>query len=450
MSTESRRGGEQELSSFIADTRDTSNNDSLDFIRERSIELEPMLREHYVDFHENPELGGEEVRTAAKVKEFLEQEGIEIVGEGIGGTGIIARIRGKEGGPTIALRADMDALPLQESRNHTPHSHVDGKMHACGHDAHTTGLIGGAKILHELAARGDLGGNAILLFQPSEEKAHQKESGAVPMVKFLEKSGLRKDIDAFFGLHVWAEEERGFVNMKEGVMSASSGEVDITLEDSGGHVVNSYKKANLNLISSEITVRLSDLFRPLAEKNEALIASVDTKLGGSKGYNVLRTQSESTWVIRIASPEYRTISQDIREKIQEVIDEVVAKYDSKGTVKTKMTPRHGYRPIIHRSSELVDVADQSAQSVIPNYRRASELVLGGEDFSFYLEKLRGREIPGVFATVGSANEAKGIPKGPHHSPAFRIDQEVLKDLSSLHANFALNAIKYFGRKMEDR
>lgn len=433
-----------------SDIRDVGKS-QVDFVRERAKELLPMLCEQYAVLHEHPELGGEEFRTAEQIKKFLEAEGIEIVGEKIGsikgskGTGIVARIKGKEGGPTIALRADMDALPLQENKDHNHCSQEGNKMHACGHDAHMTGLIGGAKILSELAKKGQLEGNVVLLFQPSEEKAHQKESGAVQMIRFLEKNGLRKDIDAFFGIHVWAEEERGYVSMTEGPMCYSSGEVDIILTDTGGHVKNAYEQANLNRISSEITVRLSDLFQPLAEKKEALIASVGTKFVG-EGYNVLRTQAESTWVVRIASPEYRTISKDIRAQIEKVVNEVVEKYDSKKTVTAKMKPRHGYRPIIHRSPDLVGIAGQSAQDAIPNFRRANDQIPGGEDFSFYLENLRGKEIPGVFAMVGSANEAKGIQKGPHHSPNFRIDEEVLAELAGLHANFTLNAIKYFKDK----
>jgi len=137
-----------------SDIRDVGKS-QVDFVRERAKELLPMLCEQYAVLHEHPELGGEEFRTAEQIKKFLEAEGIEIVGEKIGsikgskGTGIVARIKGKEGGPTIALRADMDALPLQENKDHNHCSQEGNKMHACGHDAHMTGLIGGAIITDE-------------------------------------------------------------------------------------------------------------------------------------------------------------------------------------------------------------------------------------------------------------------------------------------------------------
>ncbi len=423
-------------------------------IMELANEVEPQMREWYADFHAHPELGGEEHRTAEKIIGYLQSLGIEIVGEQIGGlkgaegTGIVAIIKGKEGGPTIALRADMDALPVQERGDHECQSETPGVMHACGHDAHTSGLLGAAAIMKKLAERGKLPGNVVLMFQPSEEKAHQKESGATRMVDFLERKGMRKDIDAFFGLHVRSDMERGHINVRDGVQTASSGEVDITLTAPGGHIINTYDVPNLHLIFSEINLRLAEIFRPLAGKHEALVASARTKFEGS-GYNVLPASAESTWVVRVASPLYKQISADIRAQIRTVVEESVKKYspgEQAEKVGVKVTPRHGYRPIIHRSPELVSAAATAAEKVIPGCRRTENMEVAGEDFSFYLEKLRGKEIPGVFVMVGAANPEGGIPKVPHHSPDFKIDQAVLGDLAALHTAFSLQAMEQLAKQ----
>ena len=239
----------------------------------RAAELAPQMIKTYEDLHRHPEIGGQEVETAARIKTELERLGIEIVQEKIGnpafgfkGTGIIARIRGKEDGPTVALRADIDALPITESKDHKVRSENEGVSHACGHDAHIAGLLGATELLKEYAERGELPGDVILLFQPSEESAVQKESGAVQMVQALERLGLRDEIKAFFGQHVFRSSERGKINVKEGVLNASSGDFKIMLSGAGGHIMNAYEQPNLNSIFSEVTMRLEEYFRPQSQE----------------------------------------------------------------------------------------------------------------------------------------------------------------------------------------
>lgn len=427
-------------------------NKTLDYILERAKELGPEMIENYKDFHENPELGGEEFETAKKVVNYLKGLGIEVVGEGIGSTGlkgrgasIVARIKGKEGGPTIALRADMDALPMAESENNEPRSNKTGVMHGCGHDTHTAGLMGGAKILKELADKGELEGNVLLLFQSNEEKAHQKESGAVQIIKFLEKNGLRKDIDAFLGLHVFSQLERGQVQLKEGTQLASSAEIDIILKAPGGHILNVYETSSLHRIFSKLTLRLEEIFKPMYEKEEALVGSARTFFEGT-GYNVLPAEGKSTWVVRVTSPNYKEVSGNIAGEIERVVKEAINEEKDAGKVKVEIKKRPGYRPVVHRNPELVKVAGESADETIKDYKQVEKILMGGEDFSFYLEKFRGREIPGVFVMVGAADPEKGYPKCPHHNPNFKIDPDAIKDLAALYSNFTVKAIKYFKDK----
>lgn len=345
----------------------------------------------------------------------------------------------------------MDALPIQENKNHSPCSKKENLMHACGHDTHTSALMGSAEILKELADQGKLEGDVVLIFQPSEEKAHQKESGAVQMVKFLEKEGLRDKIDAFFGLHVYGELERGEIQTKDGVQHASSGEVDIILKGPGGHIKNVYENPDLQNVFSKINVELKGVFEPLNREKKALVASSRTEYSGS-GYNVLPAEAESTYVVRVADPLYRKISKEIITKIEETVDKAVKEElgnvgTAKGGIKIEIKKRPGYRPVIAKDPELVNIAKKSAGESIEEFKgNREELSLGGEDFSFYLEKFRGKEIPGVFVMVGGANPEKGFPKTSHHSPDFKVDPDTIKDMAALYATFSVEAIEHFKSK----
>lgn len=442
------------IDSSVAEFQE-AKSETIEHIIERVREIEPEIIEQRTQIHENPELGGEEEQTAARVKTYLEELGIEIIGENIGGSGqgvragkeghgIVAIVRGQEGGPTVALRADMDALPITEPEENEPCSKNEGVMHACGHDVHTSSLMGAANVLKTLADKGELEGDVVLLFQPSEEKAHQKESGAVKMVKFLEESGLRDKIGAFYGLHV-LNEPRGTINVKEGVFTASSGEIDIKLTAPGGHVMGAYESPNLHRLFSRVTVELSDVFEPLAKQNEALVASTRTNYEGS-GYNVLPAEAESTWTVRVSSEMYKQISRDIITRIKEVVNRVIAE-DGSDEVGVEVVRRPGYRPIIHRDSKLVAEVESSAEAVlngrVGKFQNDQKQFLGGEDFSFYLEEFRGKQIPGVFVMVGAAAGRESVT--PFHSPKFSVDENAVGDLAAIHASFAVNGIKTLKR-----
>jgi amidohydrolase len=417
----------------------------LELIKKEAKENFPEMEAIYRDLHENPELGGEEIRTGEKIVEQLEKLGVEVLEKKINGGGVIAIVRGEEGGPTVALRADIDALPIEESKENSPRSKKEGVSHGCGHDLHTASLLGAAKTLKELAGQNNLDGDVVLIFQPSEEKAHQKASGASRIVARLLKMGFMGEkgkIDAFFGAHVMREMPRGFVNVKEGVQMASSGEVDIKIKTSGGHIMNAYELPNLHLIFSEITLKMSEAFKSLYEKKEALVASARTSYEG-KGYNVLPAEADATWVVRVASTLWPQMAPEIYSKMKTIVREVVNKYTKLGNADVDITPRVGYLPVIHAHPKLVELAAKSSEQVISNCQNVPQVLMGGEDFSHYLVEYKGRAIPGVYVMVGAANPEKNIPLGPHHAPDFRVDREVMSDLDSLYVTFALNAIRYY-------
>jgi amidohydrolase len=412
-------------------------------------QIEKQYREMkalYIDFHEHPELGGQEVETARKVVAYLEKNGIRVLGKNIGlnregepwfkGTGVVAIIEGNETGPTIAFRADMDALPIVEQENNPHRSKNIGVMHACGHDIHTTALLGAAKVLQALADAKRLDGNVVLIFQPSEETTHQKESGAVQIVKFLERTGLRDKIEAFFSLHVYRDSEIGEIGIKNGPQMASTGELEITLESSGGHVMNAYKIPNLNRMFSNINTRIFDAFEALDLEQKALVASTRTDFPKG-GYNVLPSSGKGGWAIRITDPRYKEMSASIIAEIKKIVAEETGRFGAEA-VRVKFHWRPGYRPVVHRSPDLVRLFKKSFGQVIKDPRVDDGLKMGGEDFAFYLEKFRGKQIPGVFVMIGAANPEKNFPRGPHHTPDFQVDPESINILAKTHLSTVLH------------
>ena len=151
-------------------------------------------------------------------------------------------------------------------------------------------------------------------------------------------------------------------------------------------------------------------------------------------------------MVRIASEEYKKVSHDVIKTIEQVVAEVVAKHDKDKKIGVTINKRAGYRPVTHRDPELVDLSAQAAQKMIPNAQRIEQTIMGGEDFTFYLEQLGGREIPGTFTMVGGANKERGIPQGPHHTPNFRIDPDVLQELAAIHVATAQKSIEHFRNK----
>jgi len=435
-----------------------------EYIKEKSKELSEKIIDFRHELHENPELGGQEIETTQRIKRELEKvKNVEILaevipvkdkkGREIGRTGIVARIKGKEGGPTIALRADIDALPIEENPNNPYVSKKKGVMHGCGHDTHTAALVGAAEILNNLAEHDKLDGDVIFLFQPSEERTFEKESGAVRIIRFLERAGIRQKIDAFFGLHIHAPTERGIVRLREGPFFASSGDFEITLKAPGGHIMESYKVPNIDELMARIKSEIANKFSPGQKagpsewRYDPLVGSAATEIVGTAGYNILAREEKSRWVVRILMPEYQTAKKEVLDAVKKIIKEVTEPWKEAGLrVEFKFNP--GYRRLVHRDPKLVELSRQVAKEIIDeNVKFNEEPEMGGEDFSFYLETLRGKTIPGAFMLVGAANPEKGIPKMSHHQPNFKIvDETVIPEMSALYADTAIKAIEHFKKK----
>ena len=429
-------------------------------IKERVVEMMPELLEEFKTIHENPELGGEEFETAKLVKNALTKMGITILAEGLGGAGIVAEIVGKEDGPTIALRADMDALQLSENPEHEIKSKIPGKMHACGHDVHTASLLGATKILKEMADDGQLNGRVVVIFQSNEEKAINRASGSIPVIKYLEKNEIRQHIKSFFALHVLAMLERGTVLLSDDVQYAGSSFVDVKLKTVGGHGSEIKILPDIDYILSDIKVKVADALEEYWQKDEAIIDSMAPKTT-HEADNIILSSGGRSWIVRVVSEDYKRISKEVHDKIKQIIQNSVSSHVTKtierAESKDQMKPASNYdveldisikphtRPTIHRDQKLVDIVSDSGRDILDKFIRINKKSLATDDFSFFLEEFRGLEIPGVYMAVGGANIEKGIPTKTHHSPDFAVDPEAIGDLVGIHVATALNSLEYFNQ-----
>ncbi len=264
-------------------------------ILKKAENLENYIVEKRRDFHKHPELKFEEERTSSIVKNELESMGYDIVKTAK--TGIIGLLGSNKDKKTVALRADMDALPLQEENEVPYRSKIEGKMHACGHDAHTAMLLGAAKILADI--KDDLNGNIKLIFQPAEEG----DSGA----KMIVEEDVLGDIDTIFGLHVNSEIPSGIISTKKGPIMASSDGFKIIIKGNGGHSAHPHHTDNTNIAGLEVINGLNKIVSNNIDPTKDAVLTVPKFKGSDKG-NVIPDKVEI-----IGS--FRTFDEDVRDTI---------------------------------------------------------------------------------------------------------------------------------------
>ena len=431
-------------------------------IKNRIEVIYPKLFEDYKEIHTHPELGGEEFETSKLIQERLKELGIQILANDIYGTGVVAEIVGKEDGSTVALRADIDALALTENPEHEIKSDTEGKMHACGHDIHTTSLLGAAEILKEMANNNELEGRVILLFQPNEDKAIHRKSGAVSMAKYLEEKGLRDRIKAFSALHVVGPVERGTVFLADRIQYAGSSAIKLELKTLGGHGSEIRVLPDIDYLLSDIKVKVSDQLAEYWDKKEAVVDSMNPRTSTDTD-NIIVSEGSRVWTIRVISEDHKRVTGEIQEKIKNIIEESILKHKKQFSerasnhlpqkssetqeIELDISIIPNTRPTVYRNHVLVDMVDSVAQASLSDFKRIKEGLLATDDFSFLLEEFRGKEIPGTYMAVGGANKEKGI-SGQHHSPDFQVDPESIKDLTAIHVGTVLESIKYFNEQVK--
>jgi amidohydrolase len=381
--------------------------------------LLPWLIEIRRDLHQNPELGLEEHRTAARVAALLDQLGIAHR-DGIAQTGVLGTIEGARPGPCVALRADIDALPLQDAKNVPYRSLVPGKMHACGHDAHTTVLLGAARLLSE--RRAELSGTIKLLFQPAEE--------TVGGAKMMIAEGALDDprVDAIFGLHVDPTLDAGQIGVRYGQRNASSDDVIITVHGRSAHGAYPATGVDAIVVAAQVVLALQTVISRNLDARQSAVLTLGTVHGGTQG-NIVANRVEMVGTVRCLDPEVRAM---VLERVREVATGIAA--GAGGTATVEIRP--SYDPLVNHDP-IVSVVEANAGRLLgsANVAQVPRPSLGVEDFAFYVT-----HVPGAFYSLGVRNEANGIVH-PVHNELFDIDEQCLAIGAAMQTLNALSILR---------
>jgi amidohydrolase len=376
------------------------NPDSPSSILAAARDLLPWMIEIRRDFHQHPELGLEEHRTSRKVQELLDELGIDHE-DGLGGTGVLGIIQGNTEGGVVALRADLDALPIQDEKNVAYASKVRDRMHACGHDAHTTMLLGAARLLVE--EKTSLPGTVKLLFQPAEETV----GGARLMIEGGVLDNPR--VDAIFGLHVDPGLEVGTVGLHYGQRNASSDDLMIVVHGSAAHGAYAFEGVDAIVAAAHIVTTLQTIVSRNVDAREAAVVSLGTIRGGTQG-NIVANRVELVGTIRCLNQETRA---SVQRRITEAAESVALAMGARAEV--KITP--SYDPVVNDES-MVEIVRENSRKLLGDDAAVifPKPNMGVEDFGYYLS-----EIPGVFYSLGVRNEDAGIMH-PVHTGLFDVDE----------------------------
>ena len=364
------------------------------------------------EFHMNPEPSMKEFRTQKRVMEELKSMGIPC--EKIAGTGVIGTIKGNGEGKTVALRADMDALELQEENDFSYKSKIDGLKHGCGHDGHTAGLLTAAKILSEM--KSEFKGTVKLLFQPGEETA----KGALAMIE----GGAMVGVDGIMGIHIWNDCETGKISLQSGPRMASAGIFKVYITGKGGHGSMPHQGVDATIVGSAIVMNLQSIVSREINPLDSAVLTVGIFNSGSR-FNVMAGEAYLEGTTRCFD---MTINDGFEDQMKRVIESTAKAYRAEARLDYKQL----VLPTIN-DENLSAIAEDSAAKVFGKESLISfEKTTGGEDFAFY-----SKYAPSVFAFVGSKNEKK-IEYFPHHHPKFDFDEEALGVAAGLYAQFAID------------
>ncbi|WP_171096909.1 M20 aminoacylase family protein [Ruegeria sp. HKCCD7255] len=367
-------------------------------IRNRLAELHREITDWRRDIHENPEILYETHRTSALVAEKLKAFGCDEVATGIGRTGVVGVIKGKSDtkGRVIGLRADMDALPMQEQTGLDYASKTDGAMHACGHDGHTAMVLGAAKYLTETR---NFDGTAVVIFQPAEEGGNGAEA--------MCKDGLmdRFGIQEVYAMHNVPGLPTGQFAIRSGPLLAAADEFEIQIEGHGGHAAKPQETVDTTVMLSQMIVALQTVVSRNADPIAQGVLSVTSVETSSKAFNVIPQSARVGGTVRTHSNQMRGM---IEKRLTEIAEGVSATMG--GTV--KVTYNRGV-PVTINAEEQTGYAEEAAIAVGGSCAEAP-MVMGGEDFSFMLE-----ERPGAFIVLGNGDSA-----GLHH-PEYNFNDEII-------------------------
>ncbi|HEX5164198.1 MAG TPA: amidohydrolase [Thermomicrobiales bacterium] len=370
-------------------------------LRDEIDEWLPELIETRRDFHRNPELGLEEVRTSGIVAERLRAIGFEDVRTGLAITGVKAVLRGGKPGRTLLLRADMDALPIEEQNDVEYRSTVKGTMHACGHDGHTAILLGAARALY--ARRDEIPGTIVFCFQPAEEG----RGGARRMIE----DGVLENpqVDAAIGLHLISEFQVGTAVAVDGPTLSGADRFNVTIQGSGGHGAMPHKTVDALLIAAEVVTTLQNLVAREVNPQQSAVVSVGTLHAGTTAANIIADSATLSGTVRWFDAD---VGDLLACRVPEVIQGIATTLRGSAEVEY----RRGGRPTVNDPAVAALVREALAEVVGTDNVHDGPRVMGSEDFSEFTHRL-----PSTFFFVGCRNESTGIV-AEHHHPRFDIDE----------------------------
>ena len=361
------------------------------------------MRRH---LHAHPELSNEEHETAAFVRDRLAEFGVTDV-ETVADTGVVAVIEGEKPGPTLAWRADIDALPIEETSGAPYASTNDGVMHACGHDVHTTVGLGIARRLAD--RREAIAGRVKFIFQPAEEATPEEEPvGAEKMAQ----AGVLEDpeVDAIFALHVMPKLEVGHIGYSGGPVWAGSDLVEIAVHGKKAHGAMPHEGVDAGLVASQIVVALQSVVSRRVDARDSCVLSIG-KIEAGESYNILPQEAKLTGILRALSLE---VSASAQEEIRRLATQIAGGFGA--TCEVDFTA--GARPVIN-DLELERTTVDALQSAFDGVAVEHPPQLAAEDFAAF-----SRRVPGCYLFLGIRNEPKGIVHGLH-TPEFDVDERCL-------------------------
>ena len=365
------------------------------------------------DIHKHPELSFQEFRTSKLVSEQLKSFGIKVI-ENVGKTGVVGILEGAAAGKTIAMRADMDALPIQETNDVSYKSIHKGVMHACGHDAHTAMLLGAAKVLSE--NKKNIKGRIKFIFQPAEEGY----GGA----RYMIEDGAIENVEEIFGLHVWNYQESGTIGIKDGPVMAAADMFTINIKGKGGHGATPQGTVDCVVVASHLVQALQTIVSRNTNPIESTVITIG-QINGGYNFNIIADSITLKGTTR-------AYTEKNRELIKVRMNEIISGIEKMFNASISLDYKDGYPPVIN-NSVLTEKLKSIATQIVSDKVIAPYLSMGGEDFSYFANK-----IPGCFFFLGSAPKDREPMSTPQHCSHFDIDEDVLTIGSSIFVELGLN------------
>jgi amidohydrolase len=365
------------------------------------------------DFHRHPEIAFEEKRTSAVVREFLESLGLAV--RPAASTGLVAVLEGRTAGRTVALRADMDALPVEEVGGREYCSLNKGAMHACGHDGHMAMLMAAAKIL--AGRKRDISGRVVFLFQPAEERP---PGGAIKMVE----EGTLDGVDAVFGLHLWQSFPTGKVGVIPGPMLAQADNFDLVVRGKGGHGAMPHTAVDPIMAAAQIVMNCQTIVSRSVDPLKPCVVTFGTIHGGTT-HNIIPGEVRLSGTVRTFDPAVQVLAE---KRLRTIAAETAKAFGASCRVKYEV----GYPAVVNDPAMVDFVVGVAKRALGKECLQKFDPIMGGEDFAYYLQK-----VPGAFIFLGAGDGHES----PHHHPAFDIDEKALPAGALLLVSLALEYLR---------